>query len=126
MALVCSVMVSSSACTKALDIHMAEIPDPYKGVNQGKGPYFIRTHDGRTIQATRFKVTETGFLIEAVKKLSYHRPQKLDPPLEIKFQDIASVSRREFEPREKRTSEIVSEIVIIALYISIPYFPTVP
>ena len=114
MAMVCLVMASTSACT-TLFTEMRVIPEAeYDDLDTSKGVYLIETRDRKTIETDRFKVTDNGFLIEAVIVDARRRSVE---PYEIRFEDTLSVTRQGNVPPRKRsfTEEVLFDLFVWTL-----------
>ena len=81
----CSVALLSAGCTQAVKVPISE----YDSLKPGRR-YVIHTRDNRDIYAYDFKITSNSFVVTKVVKT--HKVLVIDP-MEIKFEDIESVSR---------------------------------
>lgn len=116
VAILCVVMVLTSACTKMVRVPSAD----YAEINPAEGIYIEHrlqrgadfTRHVKTIQTDRFKITESGLLIEAVLEDGHRRSVE---PYEIRFEDIASVYRKGFDKGANITIAIVLGVVFFVV-----------
>jgi hypothetical protein len=102
-------LVTSPACTRSVKVPAAD----YESVNPKHGPYLIDTIDGQRIHTDRFKVTETGFLIEGI--IDQRARRKSVEPYAVPFDQVVSVTRSEIS--STRTLMVMVPLTVAVVYV---------